>query len=78
MNLLTIGPSQQILKGLNYYDQQLSLESKLNHVDFNKYVHIDTSNWFDELQKSPLIQMIYQNIKKRKKIIINYCKRNTV
>lgn len=76
MNLLTIGPAQQLLTDLNYYDQQLSLESKLNHVDFNKYVHIDTSNWFYELQKSPLIQMIYQNIKKRKKISIIYCKRN--
>lgn len=76
INLLTIGPSQQLLTDLNFYDQQLSLENKLNHVEFNKYVHIDTSNWFDELQRSSLIRVIYQNIKKRKKISIKYCKRN--
>lgn len=76
INLLTIGPSQQLLTDLNFYDQQLSLENKLNHVEFNKYVHIDTSNWFDELQRSSLIRVIYQNIKKRKKISIMYCKRN--
>lgn len=76
INLLTIGPSQQLLTDLNFYDQQLSLENKLNHVEFNKYVHIDTSNWFDDLQRSSLIRVIYQNIKKRKKISIKYCKRN--
>ncbi|MCJ1765470.1 helix-turn-helix transcriptional regulator [Mammaliicoccus sciuri] len=76
INLLTIGPSQQLLTDLNFYDQQLSLENKLNHVEFNKYVHIDTSNWFDELQRSSLIRVIYQNIKRRKKISIKYCKRN--
>ena len=76
INLLTIGPSQQLLTDLNFYDQQLSLENKLNHVEFNKYVHIDTSNWFDELQRSSLLRVIYQNIKKRKKISIKYCKRN--
>ncbi|MCD8796565.1 helix-turn-helix transcriptional regulator [Mammaliicoccus sciuri] len=76
INLLTIGPSQQLLTDLNFYDQQLSLENKLNHVEFNKYVHIDTSNWFDELQRSSLIRVIYQNIKKRKKISIKYCKSN--
>lgn len=79
LQILTMNPSQQVLTDLESHDKQLAIEnkmSKLRSVGSNRYIHIDTENWFEKLEKESFIPIIYQKIKSRNKIIIKYAGRN--
>lgn len=79
LQILTMNPSQQVLTDLESHDKQLAIEnkmSKIRSIGTNRYIHIDTVNWFEKLEKESLISAIYKMIKTRRKMIIKYTARD--